>query len=110
MFAYCESLASLDVSHFDTSQVTDMSLMFYDCKSLASLDVSHFDTSQVTDMSDMFKRCNSLEILDITNFDTSHVKGLSVPLPEYFAVPQGVSLKVKKANSFFRKLWEKLSN
>ena len=52
----------------------------------------------------------SLASLDISNFDTSNVKNMSVPLPEYLAVPQGVSLKIKKANGFFRKLWEKLSN
>ena len=110
MFCSCESLASLDVSHFDTSQVVDMYGMFGNCGSLASLDVSHFNTSQVSNMQDMFYECKSLKILDVSNFDTSNVKDLSVPLPEYLAVPQGVRLKTKKTNSFFHKLWEKLSN
>ena len=110
MFDSCESLASLDVSHFDTSHVTNMHSMFYFCERLASLDVSHFDTSQVTGMSWMFSYCNSLMSLDVSNFDTSHVKDLSVPLSKYLAVPQGVRLKTKKANGFFNKLWEKLSN
>ena len=74
------------------------------------MDVSRFDTSCMEDMQDMFNECKSLKTLDISNFDTSNVKNMSVPLPEYLAVPQGVSLKTKKANSFFRKLWEKLSN
>ena len=110
MFDHCKSLASLDVSHFDTSQVTDMYEMFYNCKSLVSLDVSHFDTSQVTDMREMFHYCESLASLDVSHFDTSHVKNFSVPLSKYLAVPQGVRLKTKKANGFFNKLWEKLSN
>lgn len=48
MFYKCSSLKNLDVSHFDTSQVKDMSYMFACCDSLKSLDVSHFFTSQVT--------------------------------------------------------------
>ena len=110
MFFDCLILESLDVSHFDTSQVVDMYGMFGNCGSLASLDVSHFNTSQVSNMQDMFYECKSLKILDVSNFDTSNVKDLSVPLPEYLAVPQGVRLKTKKTNSFFHKLWEKLSN
>ena len=31
MFFLCSSLTSLDVSGFDTSNVTDMGCMFYDC-------------------------------------------------------------------------------
>ena len=110
MFCFCTSLVSLDVSHFATSQVTCMDWMFSSCESLASLDVSHFATSQVTHMDWMFYNCKSLASLDVSNFDTSNVKNMSEPLPEYLAVPQGVSLKTRKANSFFRKLWEKLSN
>ena len=66
-------LNSLDVSNLDTSQVTDMSRMFYKCSSLTSLDVSHFNTSQVTDMSQMFGDCKKLTSLDLTNFNTSQV-------------------------------------
>ena len=37
-----------------------MYAMFRDCKSLTTLDLSRFDTSEVTDMSDMFRGCESL--------------------------------------------------
>ena len=53
MFDGCRSLTSLDLSHFDTSQVTSMGSMFDGCSSLTSLDLSHFDTSQVTSMGSM---------------------------------------------------------
>ena len=56
MFYECNSLQSLDVSSFDTSEVTDMSYMFYKCNSLYS-DFSSFDTSKVTDFSGMFYNC-----------------------------------------------------
>ena len=73
MFKDCSSLTSLDLSNFDTSNVTDMSWMFSTCSNLTSLDLSHFDTSNVTDMNTMFYKCVKLGSLDITNFDTSNV-------------------------------------
>ena len=37
--------------------------MFYECKSLTSLDVSNFNTSNVTDMSKMFSNCANLKTI-----------------------------------------------
>ena len=54
MFSYCKALTTLDVSKFDTKNVTDMSGMFSDCYALTTLDVSKFDTKNVTDMRGMF--------------------------------------------------------
>ena len=62
MFASCTSLTSLDLSNFDTSNVTDMLGMFYRCETLTSLDLSNFDTSNVTDMDGMFRFCEALTI------------------------------------------------
>ncbi len=73
MFSGCSALTTLDVSGFNTSRVTDMRYMFYDCKSLTELDVSGFNTSKVTDMSYMFYECNSLTELDVSGFNTSKV-------------------------------------
>ena len=56
MFYWCHSLTSIDVSGFDTSNVTDMNYMFYYCWYLTSLDISGLDTSNVTDMNHMFGR------------------------------------------------------
>ena len=72
MFSNCYALTNLDVSGFNTSNVTDMSRMFYNCNSLTYLDVSKFDTSNVTDMSFMFESCNS-KSLDLSNFNTDNV-------------------------------------
>ena len=70
----------------------------------------YFLTDQTENMSNMFIYCKSLASLDVSHFATSQVENLSVPLSEYLAVPQGVCLKKRKENGFFRKLWEKLSN
>ena len=45
-----KNIVELDLSNFDTSQVTDMQFMFSGMSSLTTLDLSNFDTSQVTDM------------------------------------------------------------
>ena len=75
MFHIC-GLTSLDLSSFNTSKVTDMSCMFSDCEGLTNLDLSHFDTSNVTDMRGMFSDCRSLKNLDISSFDTSIVTNI----------------------------------
>ena len=77
MFANCSSLTSLDVSGFDTSNVTSMSAMFAGCSALPSLDLSEFNTSSVTDMGWMFNGCSKLTSLDISNFNTSNVTRMS---------------------------------
>ena len=76
MFSYCSRLISLDLSSFDTSNVTDMSYMFKDCSGLTLLDLSNFNTSKVTIMGDMFCWCYNLTTLNISNFDTSSVTNM----------------------------------
>lgn len=71
-FGGCSSLSSLDVSKFNTSQVTNMNSMFYNCK-FSAIDVTNFNTENVTDMNSMFANCNNLENLVITSFNTSKV-------------------------------------
>ena len=42
MFNDCNSLTSLDLSNFNTQNVTNMKYMFYDCYLLTSLDLFNF--------------------------------------------------------------------
>ena len=76
MFSGCSSLTSLDVSRFNTSNVTNMGSMFNGCSNLAVLDVSHFDTGNVTSMDGMFAYCSGLTSLDVTGFSTSNVTNM----------------------------------
>ena len=80
MFRDCSKLKSLDLSGFNTSNVSGgtqssngMGFMFFGCSSLKSLDVSSFDTSKLTYMRCMFAYCSSLETLDLSNFNTANV-------------------------------------
>lgn len=73
MFTYCSGLTSLDVSSFNTGNVTDMSHMFGYCSGLTSLDVSNFNTNNVIWMGSMFAGCRSLTSLNVSNFNTAYV-------------------------------------
>lgn len=75
MFSGCSSLKKLDLSHFDTSNVTNMHQMFYGCENLESINVSNFKTNKVTDMGMMFEGCKQLKSLDLSSFNTENVEG-----------------------------------
>lgn len=77
MFHNCWRLESLDLSNFDTSQVTEMGGMFFWCVTLKSLNLSFFNTSKVTSMFNMFRNCYNLTQLDVSNFNTSKVTSMN---------------------------------
>ena len=60
--------------NLNTSEVTSMDRMFNRCTSLASIDLSGFDTKKLEDTYGMFSSCESLEELDLTSFDTQSLK------------------------------------
>ena len=70
MFQSCDKIIDIDLSHFNTSQVSSMNKMFYGCSELISLNLSNLETSQVNDMGYMFYNCYKINILDLSNFDT----------------------------------------
>ena len=76
MFQGCYSLESINLNNFNTEKVIYMNYMFAHCIKLTSLDVSHFKTSSVTHMNFLFGNCSSLTSIDITNFDTSNVNDM----------------------------------
>ena len=67
------TVTSLDVSQFDTSNITDFYAVFLNCKSLTSLNLSNWNTSKATGMNYMFYSNRSLTSLDLSNFDVSNV-------------------------------------
>ncbi len=61
MFYHCSFLTSLDLTHFNTSKVKNMSKMFDTDTKLACIYVtSLFVTDQVEESSNMFRNCTSL--------------------------------------------------
>ena len=72
-----KNILEIDLSSFDTSQVTNMSYMFYGMSNLTTLNLSNFNTSKVMDMSYMFAYMLNLTALDLSNFDTSQVTNMN---------------------------------
>jgi len=73
MFLNCTNLREIDVSNFNTINVTYMANMFTGCSSLVTLDLSNFNTEKVIYMISMFSSCSSLVTLDLSNFNTKNV-------------------------------------
>ena len=77
MFYDCSSLKELNLSSFNTNQVTNMAYMFDGCSSLKELNLSSLNTNHVTDMYSMFNRCSSIKELNLSSFDTNQVTYMS---------------------------------
>ena len=77
-FYYLLKLTTIEgLENLNTSEVKDMSGMFYFCSGLTSLNLSNFNTSAVTNMGYMFSCCSSLTSLNLSNFNTSAVTNMS---------------------------------
>ena len=48
MFGECKSLTDINLSSFDSSNVTDMRNMFYECHNLTNINLANLNTSNVT--------------------------------------------------------------
>ena len=72
-----KTLKSLDLSNFNTSNVTTMRSMFNGCNKITELDVSSFDTKNVETMMYMFQYCSKLKAIDCSNFDTENCTDLT---------------------------------
>ena len=55
MFSGCHYLRNINLSNFNTQNVT--SSMFSGCESLTNINLSNFNTQNVTNMSSMFSGC-----------------------------------------------------
>ena len=77
MFFDCSSLTYLNLSNFNTENVTDMSWMFFKCISLENLNLSNFSTQKVINMRGMFSECSSLKNLNLSYFNTQNVTDMS---------------------------------
>ena len=81
------SINYLDVSNWDTSNVTDMTYMFGSILGdyggpnhyliFNNINLNNINTSNVTNMSYMFCGCNKLTNIDVSGFDTSKVAYMS---------------------------------
>jgi len=76
---YFSGIISIDLSNFNSSNVTDMSGMFSYCPKLKEIKgLNKINTSNVKDMSSMFSYCQILkEIKGLNKIDMSNVKSMN---------------------------------
>jgi len=78
MFFNCSSLETLPINNIhDTGKVDNMNYMFSGCSSLTSLDLTSFNTENVSDICHMFENCTNLASLDMSHFNTQKVSNYS---------------------------------
>ena len=68
MFYNLRNIIEINLSNYDSSQVTNMSEMFCHCGSLNSIDFTNFNTAKVVDFKSMFYGCNHLLYLNLRSF------------------------------------------
>ena len=67
MFKLCEKLEYLDLSNFDTSNVTSMENMFYNCNNLKYLNLTNFKLKDKLDNMLSFKQKDKCEFITDNN-------------------------------------------
>jgi len=84
MFARCWSLKKLNISSFDTRNVSKVGWMFYECRNLIDLNLSSFNIEKIKNVESIFYDCpkNIIEVnkIKFKKFDmvemTKEYKGL----------------------------------
>ena len=76
MFSGCENIISIDLSSFNSSNVTNMKYMFGNCYNLEEIILKNLNTENVRDMSYLFKKCPLKKIEFPNSFNTKSVKDM----------------------------------
>ncbi len=76
MFSYATNVSELNLITFDTNNVTNMGSMFFNATGLTELDLHGFETPNLMYLSAMFYSCSGITELDLSNFDTNNTTGM----------------------------------
>ena len=72
----CNELKSIDLSLINTENVTNMSSLFNFCVNLENCNLSNLNTKKVINMKNMFHKCNKLQKIDLSSFETKNVTNM----------------------------------
>ena len=113
MFCKCKELEYLDISNFDTSNVTDVSGMFSGCNKLKEIiGINNFSSNNVINMQGLFQACHNIEYLSLSNFNTHNVTDMSFMFNECYKLKEIKDInkfntsKVRDMKAMFRKCKE----
>ena len=76
MFRSCLKLEKINFGNINTSSLQNLEYTFSECSELVTIYISNIDTSQVTSMKYMFEKCSKIQYLDLSNFNTLKVSSL----------------------------------
>ena len=76
LFKNCYCLKTIDLSSFNSKNITSMIQMFYNCRSLESVNLKNLDTKNVIKMRSMFMHCSSLKSIDLSKLNTENVNSM----------------------------------
>ena len=113
MFSNNDNIIKIDLSSFDTSEVTNMYYMFGRCHFLSEVNLSNCQTDKVTNMSYLFNKCSTLKKVVFPNsFDTKNVENMSYmfnccyDLEDIHFPKSFVTKKVKNLENMFSKCYK----
>ena len=77
MFSGCSSLNSINFTNINTNKVSNMNSLFRQCSSLTNINLFNFNTDNITNMGGMFYECSSLKNINLSNFNTTNVTNMA---------------------------------
>ena len=72
-FGNCSNLTKLDLNNWNTRNVTILRDTFSNCSNLTKLDLNNWNTRNATSLFNTFSGCTNLTTLEISNWNTSNV-------------------------------------
>ena len=72
IFIQNEKSTNLEISKFNTKNVSSIGWMFSCCNNLYNIDLSSFNTQHVSTMDHMFSYCYKLNKIDLSSFITEN--------------------------------------
>ena len=77
-FAECEDIKKIiGIENLDVSKLQSANAMFYGCKNLVELDLTNWNTISLANMSHMFYNCSNLKIIkNIENWQLPNIKNV----------------------------------
>ena len=106
MFQNCKMIEYLDLSNFNTNNVSDMGCMFKDCQKLKEIKgINNFNIKNGTNTTDIFAGCHELLYLTIlSKFNTTNMIAIN-----FTSISQNINFPMPcKITDNFRDLEEKL--
>ena len=94
-FEACSQVKSIDLSNCNAEKVENMNWMFKNDVELIDINFNNFKTGSITKMNSAFFHCIKLESLDLSSFNTIHVTNMA------HLVAESSSLKSLDLSNFY---------